>query len=147
MPQDHIEERKLRVILLEKHPPYNKGEERGLPESQARRLCVTGTAMPAPKNPRGIKIRDAETGELVSVEDTLGGWKLSRDEEDAAASFRRARKISAGDMTGEMDAQRAATAHEEERVEAEAEKSDAKTGDKFLKGGKKDAASKTEAKK
>lgn len=149
MATDHVAEPRLRVIMLKKHAPYNSGEERGLPESMARRYCVLGLAMPAPKRKDGVRVRNPKTGEYETVEDKLGGWSLSADEAAAARQLDRARKESAGDYRKEMIEDPEALAKEEERrVEAAAKP----TGDSpkgpggFLRGGAKKVSPKKNAK-
>ena len=101
MASDHVAEPRLRVIMLQKQAPYNSGEERGLSASMARRYCVLGMAMPAPKREEGVRVMNRETGEFETVEDELGGWSLSKDEAAAASQFAKAREDVAGDYRKE----------------------------------------------
>lgn len=137
---DHVVEPRLRVVMLQKHAPYNSGEERGLPASMARRYCVLGLAMPAPKRAEGIKVMNRETGEYETVEDKLGGWSLSTDEAAAARQLDKAKKEAAGDYKQEQEDLEARAKAEEQRVEEAAGKptvvgSPRKPGG-FLRGGK-----------
>lgn len=133
MASDHVVEPRLRVVMLKKHAPYNSGEERGLPASMARRYCVLGLAMPAPKRAEGVKIMNRETGEYETVEDKLGGWSLSADEAAAAAQLDRARKEASGDYREEPENPEGITERRTEEAPAES----AKKPGGFLKGGKK----------
>lgn len=145
MATDHVVEPRLRVVMLKKYAPYNSGEERGLAASVARRFCVLGLAMPAPKRKEGMRVRNPETGEFETVEDTLGGWSLSPDEQAAVNQYDKAKKEAAGDYRKEkIEDPEAVAKAEEQRVEAAAGKQEPKKPKEglFLRGskGSKDAA-------
>ena len=91
--ETHVGEPRLRVVLTQKLSPYNCAEMRGLPESVARRFCILGLAMPAPKRPGGIRVMNRETGEYETVEDKLGGWSLSADEKREQRKLARAASV------------------------------------------------------
>lgn len=136
MATDHKVEPKLRVLYVNKHAPYNSGEERSLDASVARRLCILGVAVPSPKRPF-IEQVDLETGMVVQVEDTMGGWLLSGNEEAARSEFRRAQKEQSGDYAKGLDDEEQRRADEEQRVKdlaEEKESGEKKSG--FLKGRK-----------
>lgn len=119
MASDHVVEEKKRILYIKKWAPYNSGEERVVSESIARRLCVLGVAIPAPKRDDLTKVD--ETGKVVPAEDTLGGWGLSANEEAARDQLDRARKEQAGDYKGEVADQEARRREEELRVQEQEE--------------------------
>lgn len=148
MATDHVAEPRLRVIMLKKYAPYNSGEERGLPESIARRFCVLGLAMPAPKRQEGMRVRNSETGEFEMVEDTLGGWSLSTDEQAAVSQLDKAKKEAAGDYRKEPEDPEGVVVERRHEAAPGKQESPKKPGG-FLRGskGNKDAAKDKPAKK
>lgn len=130
---DHRPAKRLRVLYIQKHAPYNAGEERVVEESVARKLCVMGVAVPSSSKGPG---------------DEFGGWGLTPDQAKVREQLDAERQAQAGDFAEEQAIDRKATEAETKRVEAEAAKgkgkgtkadANAKNGG-FAKGKKGEAA-------
>lgn len=138
---DHVVEPRLRILYTKKHAPYNSGEERVVAASIARRLCVLGIAIPAPKKAE-INKQD-ETGQVTHVADELGGWSLSPDDAAAREERDRAKKEAAGDYKDQVKDEEAARQNEEQRVVSEADAKAEKQKDDATEADNKDKEKKT----
>lgn len=128
---DHRPQRKLRILYIRKHAPYNAGEERGVEESVARKLCIMGIAVPAPS--RG-------------PDDVYGGWGLTPDQARVKEQLQADQRTQAGDYSQEREDEAKAREAEEKRVEAAAKgngKAKAKGGKPAFLKGKKEAEAQT----
>lgn len=114
MATDHRPAARRRIRYIQKHAPYNSGEERVVDENVARRLCIMGVAIPAAKRPF---LRDAQG---LEIEDTLGGWSVTGAEKAATIKRQVDAKEASGDFAGEVEDEEVAREAEEARVEAEA---------------------------
>lgn len=128
---DHKPLQRLRILYIQKHAPYNSGEERVVASDIARKLCIMGVAVPAEKR---------------EEEDPFGGWSLNSAETHARSQLQLDAKIQAGDYADEVASDQKALREETERKEAEAKKGKkGKKGDRakpkgstFAKGKKED---------
>lgn len=106
---------RLRILYIQKHAPYNSGEERVVASDIARKLCILGVAVPAQK-------RDED--------DPYGGWGLNPAENHAREQLNLDSKIQAGDYAEEVAQDQKALKEEVERVEGEAKAKKDKKKDK-----------------
>ena len=104
---DYIPQPRLRIRYIQKHAPYNSGEERVVNADVARKLCILGVAVPGKK-------RDDN--------DPYGGWSLNPSEKKASEQLQTEHRVQAGDFAEELDDEEKAREAEEARVEAAATK-------------------------
>ena len=113
--KDRSKARRLRILYIQKHLRYNSGEERVVEESVARKLCVLGVAVPAPKRD------DLTDMKGNTIEDIYGGWGLNQREDAQRRNLEAQRQAQAGDFAKEEADKKKALEAEIERSEKEAE--------------------------
>ncbi len=108
---DYVPQPRLRILYIQKHAPYNSGEERVVNADVARKLCILGVAVPGKKH---------------GDDDPYGGWSLNPSEQKASEQLMTERKVQAGDFSEQLADEEKAREQEAARAEAESKPAPAK---------------------